>query len=207
MSLAGFHVRRATLDDIVPLTALWQTMQFPVDDLARRITEFQVALSAEERVLGAVGLQILDKQGLIHSEGFTDFSLSEELRPAIWNRFNTLATSQGLVRFWTQETAPFYRRCGMERGSPDNLAELPDAWQQHGGEWLTLKLRERLETLVSADKEFELFMALEKAKTQRTMVQGKALKTAAQILAVILCLAVIGGFIYLAQHRNLFQNH
>ena len=57
MSSSPYRVRRATLDDIRQLTTLWQSMQFPVEDLAKRVTEFQVAEDASGNVLGAVGLQ------------------------------------------------------------------------------------------------------------------------------------------------------
>jgi N-acetylglutamate synthase-like GNAT family acetyltransferase len=205
MNLAGFQVRRATLDDIGPLTAMWKTMNFPADELARRITEFQIAQSAAGELLGAIGLQTLDKQGLLHSEAFTDFALAEALRPALWERINSLAASHGLIRIWTQESAPFYRRSGLERAESEALADLPAPWHEHAGEWLTIKLREKLETLVSADKTFELFMAMERAKSQRALMRGKALKIVAQLVAVLICLLVIAGFVYLAKHRSLFQ--
>ena len=62
VSSSRYRVRRATLDDIRQLTALWQSMQFPTDDLAKRVTEFQVAEGADGAVLGAVGLQIAERQ-------------------------------------------------------------------------------------------------------------------------------------------------
>ena len=64
MNSSNYRVRRATLDDITQLTALWQTMRFPVEELGKRITEFQVAENAEGKLLGAVGLQIAERQGL-----------------------------------------------------------------------------------------------------------------------------------------------
>jgi len=43
MTVSNYRVRRATLDDIAQLTAIWKSMDFPVEELAKRITEFQVA--------------------------------------------------------------------------------------------------------------------------------------------------------------------
>ena len=54
-------------------------MGFPVADLARRVTEFQVAEDAEGRLVGAAGLQVAERQGLIHSEVFEDFALADQL--------------------------------------------------------------------------------------------------------------------------------
>ncbi len=205
MALAGFQVRRATLDDIGALTALWQTMQFPVEELSRRITEFQVICGTDGQILGAIGMQVAEKQGLIHSEAFHDFSQSETFRPALWERLHSLATNHGLTRIWTRETAPFYRRAGMETAPGERLQEIPKPWKELSGEWLTQKLREDLSSLVSADKEFEVFMALERDKTQRTLSQGQAMKTAAKVFAGIVCLLLLGALIYLVQHSNLLQ--
>src|ERR1017187_926557 len=98
VSSSNYRVRRATLDDIRQLTALWQSMQFPVEDLARRVTEFQVAEGAEGEVRGAVGLQIAERQGLVHSEAFSDFALADHLRPLLWDRLLAVATNHGLLR-------------------------------------------------------------------------------------------------------------
>src|SRR6476619_3515349 len=80
VSGSNYRVRRATLEDIGALTELWKSMRFPIEDLSRRVTEFQVAESSDGKLLGALGLQMVEKQGRIHSEGFTDFSVAEQLR-------------------------------------------------------------------------------------------------------------------------------
>src|SRR5437879_4529993 len=74
MNSSNFRVRRATLDDISHLVALWNSMKFPADILSKRVTEFQITESKEGALAGAVGLEIVQKQGRIHSEAFSDFS-------------------------------------------------------------------------------------------------------------------------------------
>ncbi len=86
MTSANYRVRRATLDDIEPLTKLWQSMHFPVDELAKRITDFQVVETSENELVGAVGVQMLERQGRVHSEAFTDFGVADHLRPQLWDR-------------------------------------------------------------------------------------------------------------------------
>src|ERR1017187_10738207 len=78
VSSSKYRVRRATLDDIGQLTALWDSMQYPTQDLARRVTEFQVAEGPDGAMLGALGLQIAERQGRVHSEAFGDFALRSE---------------------------------------------------------------------------------------------------------------------------------
>src|SRR5215470_4660319 len=98
MTLSNYRVRRATLDDIGQLMSLWQSMRLPADDLAKRITEFQVAESSDQKLVGAIGLQIMDRQGRLHSEAFTDFALADSLRPQLWERLQSVATNNGLIR-------------------------------------------------------------------------------------------------------------
>ena len=112
-------------------------MRFPAEDLARRVTEFQVAEGPEGKILGAVGLQIAERQGLIHSEAFSDFALAEQLRPLLWDRLHAVATNHGLLRLWTQEQAPFWNHCGLQRADAEALEKLPAPWRGPPGAWLT----------------------------------------------------------------------
>jgi N-acetylglutamate synthase-like GNAT family acetyltransferase len=184
VSSLNYRVRRATLDDIGQLTALWQSMQLPAEDLARRVTEFQVAESADGKLLGAVGLQIAERQGLVHSEAFNDFALAEHLRPLLWDRLHAVATNHGLLRVWTQEQAPFWNHCGLLKADAEALQKLPLLWRGPASGWLTLKLRDDLETVMSLDKEFALFMQSEKQRTDKVFQQARMLKTLVTLIAV-----------------------
>jgi len=201
MTLTHYRVRRATLDDIGQLTSLWQSMHMPADDLARRITEFQVAETSEGNLVGAVALQLLERQGRLHSEAFTDFSLADVLRPRLWERLQSVATNNGLVRLWTQEQAPFWSHCGLSKPDPESLEKLPTAWRTLQGQWLTLKLKEDIEEVLSADKEFAVFMESERQRTERAFQQAKVLKFIAMLLAIAVLLLVMAGA-FLVIRRN-----
>jgi N-acetylglutamate synthase-like GNAT family acetyltransferase len=201
MTASSFRVRRATLDDIGPLTALWGSMRLPVDELSKRITEFQVTESAEGTIIGTLGLQIVQKQGLLHSEAFHNFALADQLRPLLWERVKAIANNHGLLRFWTLETAPFWSHSGLSRPDAEALAKLPAVWQREKADWLTLKLREDLDTLLSADQQLAMFMDAEKRRTARTFQQAKMLKRVAMLIAVIL-LAIVFGGLFILIRRN-----
>ena len=201
VSSSNYRVRRATLDDIGQLTALWQSMQYPTDDLAKRVTEFQVAEGADGKVLGALGLQIAQRQGLIHNEAFTDFALAEQLRPLLWDRVHSVATNHGLVRVWTQEQAPFWTHCGLQRADAAGLEKLPASWRGPSSAWLTLKLKEDVETVMSLDKEFALFMQSEKQRTEQVFRRARLMKTMVTLLALGLLIAVVGWAVWLVM-RN-----
>ena len=183
-------MRRATLDDIRQLTAMWQSMQFPVEDLARRVTEFQVAEGADGEVLGAVGLQIAERQGLVHSEAFSDFALADHLRPLLWDRLLAVATNHGLLRIWTREQAPFWNHCGLLKADTEALERLPALWRGPSSGWLTLKLKDDVETVMSLDKEFAQFMQSERQRTVRVIQRARRLKAVMTMIAFLLLIAV-----------------
>ena len=204
MSASSYRVRRATLEDVSALTELWNTMNFPSAELAKRTTEFQIAEDSVGKLLGALGMQIAEKQGRIHSEAFGDFSLADQLRPMLWERIQSVANNHGLLRLWTDEKAPFWSHCGLAKADAEALQKLPALWRVHGADWLTLKLRDDVAAVMSADKEFAMFMAAEKEKTERTMQQAKLLKLVATLVSLGLVLLVfIGAFILLKKNPRL----
>jgi hypothetical protein len=192
VSSSNYRVRRATLDDIGQLTVLWQSMYYPTEELARRVTEFQVAEGPDGQVLGALGLQIAERQGRVHSEAFSDFALSEHLRPLLWDRVQAVATNHGLLRVWTQEQAPFWNHCGLLKADAEALEKLPAMWRGPSSAWLTLKLKDDMETVISLDKEFAVFMQSEKQRTEQVFRRAKALKTFATVVAFVLLILVVG---------------
>lgn len=197
MNSSNYRVRRATLDDINELSALWKSMNFPAEDLSKRITEFQVAESSKGKLIGALGLQIAERQGRVHSEAFSDFALAEQLRALFWDRIHSIATNHGLLRLWTQEQAPFWNHCGLARADAETLEKLPAPWRTRSPVWLTLKLKEDIEIAVSLDKEFALFMESEKQQTQKTFQHARILKVVATLIAVAVLLLILGAAFFM----------
>lgn len=200
MNPGNHRVRRATLDDLVPLRVLWQALNLPVADLEKRLTEFQVVEAPEGKVAGALGLQMLEGQGLIHGEVFADFAIADQLRSLLWERIQSVASNHGLFRLWTCERAPFWSHCGLLPATAEVMAKLPAPWHGREAHWLTLKLREETSATLSVEREFALFMDAEKERTQAALAQARLLKTIATVLAVLLFVAVVvGGIYYLRQ--------
>ncbi len=199
MNSSDYHVRRATLDDIGQLTALWNAMNFPAMELAKRPTEFQVTEGADGKLVGLVGLQIAERQGRIHSEAFKDFALADQLRPLLWERIHAVATNHGLLRLWTQEQAPFWNHCGLVKADAEALEKLPAIWRGPASDWLTLKLREDIAAVISLDKEFALFKESEKQRTQRAFQQARILKMIATFIALALLVLVAAGAFYVVR--------
>src|SRR5205814_8131963 len=123
--------------------------------------------------------------------------LADTLRPLLWERLQSVAMNHGLLRLWTQEHAPFWKHCSLTKADDEALQKLPAAWKAHGTSWLTLKLREDVDTIVSADREFAVFMEAERQRSQRTMQHAKILKFIAALVAFGVIAIALGGAFYL----------
>lgn len=197
MKNAAHRARRATIEDLPALTALWQTMRFPAGELERQLTEFQVVADENGAVVGAIGFQVAGKNGLIHSEAYTDFGLADSLRPLLWERLKMVAANHGTVRAWTRETAPFWPQIGLAKPDEESLTKLPLVWKDQPGELLVLKLREDVEEVLSADKEFEMFKQSERARSESALGTAKTMQKVATALALLLGAAVVIALIYM----------
>src|ERR1700733_13393139 len=103
MNSAPLRVRRATVDDFDALKIIWASMRLSADELEKRLTEFQVVENSEGKILGAIGIQISKQHALLHSEGYSDFSVADSARNLFWERIQVLASNHGIFRLWTRE--------------------------------------------------------------------------------------------------------
>ncbi|HHY84036.1 MAG TPA: hypothetical protein GYA07_00670 [Verrucomicrobia bacterium] len=200
MNSAPYRVRRAVLDDLAALRPMWQSLNLPVADLEKRLTEFQVAVDADGKVVGGIGFRMLNRQADIHSESFSDFALADTVRPLLWERVQTLSANHGMVRLWTREQAPFWKHQGLHPADADELRRLPPEWAGAGSGWLTLRLKDE-DAIISLEKEFAMFMAAEKERTARAFRQARLIKYIATALAIVFALFVAAALFYLMR-RN-----
>src|SRR5271156_746343 len=139
MSSPKLRVRRATLDDLNAIKALWLSMRLPADELEKRLTEFQIAETGAGQLIGAIGIQIIRQHTLLHSEGYADFGFADAARRLFWEKVQTLAANHGVFRLWPQERSPFWKSFGFQPPNAEILARLPAEWKnEFDGGWLTL---------------------------------------------------------------------
>jgi hypothetical protein len=127
------------------------------------------------------------------------------MRLQLWQRMQALATNLGLARLWTQETAPFWRQNGFVLADADALKRLPEKWASNPAEWLTFQLRDEAALERSLDHEFSRFKEEEKARIEKAIRRGRALKFIATLLAVLLALFVLIISAYMIRNRSLLQ--
>jgi len=195
MSTSEFRVRRATVDDLAALKALWEVMRIPDLGLEKRLTEFQLAEDVTGKPVGAIGFQISQRHGLIHSEAFSDFGSADQIRSQFWSRIQSLAMNHGVVRLWTRENAPFWTHNGLQAVDPEHLTRLPESWDRTAPGWLTLRLKDE-DVMASVDQEFELFVSAEKQRSAVALSQAKRLKTIITILGLLIALGLGTAALY-----------
>lgn len=190
MTTASPQVRRATIEDLPHLVLLWQREQFDVPDLEKRFKEFQVVDDVTGGLAGAMGLQVLGREGCLHSEAFAKHEQADALRQMFFDRAHLIARNHGLFRLWTQFSAPFWNQCGLRFAGADELTKLPAGFGGDARPWRFEQLREEVSGAPSIEKEFAMFREMERERTERVLRQAKTLK----VVAVVIVLAVVGVF-------------
>jgi N-acetylglutamate synthase-like GNAT family acetyltransferase len=204
MSLLPLRIRRATTDDFRGLQALWQSMQFPSAELEKRLTDFQVVEAADGQLAGAIGLLITDRHALLHSEGYTDFSVADAARELFWERIQTIAAHHGVLRLWTQEKSPFWVRWGFQPATPEILEHLPATWKGSEDPWLTFQLKDEA-AMAAAEKELAIFRESEKKRMVETLDQARTMTTTVTVIAFIMAAILIGFAFFFLMRRFLPQ--
>jgi N-acetylglutamate synthase-like GNAT family acetyltransferase len=194
------HIRRATVDDLPALKALWLAAQLPADKLKDHLTEFQI-VEADGRFAGALGVQIVRQHARLHSEDYSDFAVADAARELFWERIQKLAANHGVFRIWMIEDSPFWTRWGFQPASAETLARLPDEWKNLEGKWLTLELKNEDAINAALQNQFAGFMTAEKKSAAHLAERARQLKlfiTIAGFGIFFVCLVVAG---WLLLHR------
>ncbi len=181
------RTRRATLDDLDALKSLWASMRLPVDEMEKRLTEFQIAEDATGRFAGALGLQIVRQHALLHSEEYPNFADADAARELFWERIQKLAATHGIFRLWTQERSRYWSRLGFLPADAETLARLPDEWkkfgdqlgasERSGGGWFTLELKNEAAINAALENKLAGFMADEKKSVEEVSARVKQVTT------------------------------
>jgi N-acetylglutamate synthase-like GNAT family acetyltransferase len=203
VNIDAYQVRRAITDDLAQLNHLWSAAQFPVAELEKRFTEFQVAATAAGEVVAAVGLQVAGTDGRIHSEWFVDFALSEALRTPLWERLQAVALNYGLFRLWTEESAPFWKKAaGFSSATGELMSRLPADFGVARAGWLVLRLKDEGADPNLLDAQFALFRDAERARLEKLLQRAHAVKMVGTGIAVILFLLALGTLVWFVHHRQ-----
>lgn len=202
---ANLQVRRATIEDIPQIVALWQQENVPGVELEKRFKEFQVVQGSQGELLGAIGLQISGNQGRLHSEAFLHPEQADGLRQKLWDRISLVGQNFGLVRVWIESQAPFWHHTvGFAPANAEALAKFPAEFGTASDGWWVLQLREEgAAAAISIDKEFAMFREAERERTEKLFRQARVLKLLAAVIAVaVFGLVAVWAFLFFKNYRG-----
>jgi N-acetylglutamate synthase-like GNAT family acetyltransferase len=207
MNPGQLQIRRATVDDLPALKALWLAAQLPADELEGRLTEFQIVESGGQ-FAGALGVQVLRQHARLHSEDYVDFAVADAARELFWDRIQKLAAHLGVFRLWTQETSPFWRHWGFQPPNEEILARLPGEWNHLAGRWLTLELKNEDAVNQALENQFAGFMEAEKKQTARVAERARLLRVIIMVVFIAIFLICMVVLVFVVRHNahQLYQS-
>ena len=204
-AFSSMRVRRANVDDLPILKRLWEEMRLNPDTLESRLTEFQVVENLESEVLGTIGILIQNQHALLHSEGYSDFSVADPARDLFWDRIQTLASNHGVFRLWTREQSPFWKKFGFHPANPEVLARLPASWQdEEPGIWLTHELKDETQINAALARHSDQLQAQEAIQLESISKKVRSLNLFITIAGFTIGVVGIAWAVYLMIHRNPF---
>jgi N-acetylglutamate synthase-like GNAT family acetyltransferase len=204
MPIPKYQIRRATLDDVPQLRKLWAEYQFSVHDLERRFTEFKLAVSDSGELYGGLGMQISGPHANLHSEAFNRPELEAELRQALWEKIQVVALNRGVLRFWTQESAPFWKHyAGFKEAETAERSLLPVGIGDPHDNWLTLVVREETQPAPIIEQQLAWFKAHQQENLNRLQYRAKVVRGTVTLMAFLLFLAVLVAGLYMARKQPL----
>ncbi|MBI5802916.1 MAG: hypothetical protein HZA92_19620 [Verrucomicrobia bacterium] len=197
MTAPQFQARRATLDDLPALRPLWEAERLDAAALEKRLTEFQVVCGEDGRLLGAVGLLRHQQHGLLHSEVFADFALTDTLRPLLWERLRTVGRNYTLARMWTRESSQFWRGIGFDPPDEEQLAKFPGAFgEADASRLLSLKVRDDPFADMTPEQEEVMLKQHLRADTEKMLQQARSMRMVLYgVLGIFAIILAIGATI------------
>lgn len=205
MASSTFRPRRAIVDDLPQLVALWELEQLPTENLEKRFTEFQVVTDGSSRVLAAVGLQVQGSHGVLHSEALAQAELGDELRELLWTRIQMVARNHNLDRIWTQLNYPFWRSLGFRPATAEELESLPESLVAGAeGAWNLLFLRDPSASSDVIEKQFAMLRTVNAQETEKLQRRVATIKKLALALTVVVTLLVLAWVVVLLRYGPQF---
>ena len=194
-----YVARRATVEDLPQLVALWRLEQLPADALEKRFTEFQVVSDETGQVLAAIGIQIVGTQGLLHGEAIAKPESADDLRERLWNRFQAIIQNHALERLWTQMNVPFWRQKGFEHAMTDQVASRPAQFFGGEREWLTKTLR-AADANAAVERELAQLKAMQHEESARMQQRVQWAKRIALGVTVVVFLLVVAWAVVMLKY-------
>jgi N-acetylglutamate synthase-like GNAT family acetyltransferase len=199
MTEPRYVARRATVEDLPQLVALWKLEQLPAATLEKRFTEFQLVSDDTDQVIGAIGLQIAGTQGWLHSESIAKPELSDTLRELLWHRLQIIIQNHALERIWTQMNAAFWRDRGFGRATEEQLKQRPGAFPDSDLDWHVATLR-AANANAALEREFAQIKNLQAQEQEKIQERIRWAKRIALGVTIVVFLLVVAWAVALLKY-------
>lgn len=193
-------VRKARIDDLPTLRALWRQTLLPVDQLEKTFTEFFVLCRADGVILAALGVRQFGWHALLHSEAYLSPAKEDLYRHWLWTHLQEVARRHGIIRFWISEArqSPWVQ-FGFVQASDDELARLPEQFANCSrASWYTYALVDDHTLEQAAQINIQALRAELDRERDRWQKWGTLWKATA--LAISLAILIIALWLFLQTH-------
>ena len=194
------RARRATVDALPGLHALWQRVGLPWDQLERFVTEFILVPNDDGLPLAAIGLQADGDQGLVHSEAILPGQDESLLRAALWQRLQIIARNQGIARLWTLEDAGFWTSTFQPAPTSD-AASLKASFADPTASWWIYVLRDPARAQRLLDERMALWEAHRQSDASQFSETISRIRQGAFLIAGFVIVMMMGMVVYLVVRR------
>ena len=207
MEPPALSARRATVEDLPALQALWQQAGLPWLELERYVTEFQVVPAEVDGILlGAVGLLVEGNDALLHTEAVAGAEQADELRATLWRRVQIVARNQGVHRLWTQEDADYWQASGFGQASPAVVAGATATFVDKSAAWRVCELIDPDKAKHMVDEQMAIWQAARAQEAEALQDKIRAFRTVAFGLALVVTVGALGMLLFIGmRHPEIFR--
>jgi N-acetylglutamate synthase-like GNAT family acetyltransferase len=203
MEEGPYQARRATVEDLPELEALWTEAGLPAAQLGPFLAEFQAAQQSDGRIAGVVGLLLEQDSALLHSEALASWADEDAAREVLWRRVKILARNHGVRAVWTREDAPYWATCGFE---PATGAERPAFARDEPEGWRAVVIGDPQQAQAVVNEQMAIWQATRIQEAERLQSSVKLLRNLAAVLVGLVICGFLGGVIYVfALHPELLR--
>ena len=205
MELPALSARRATVEDLPALQALWQIGGLPAEELEKFLTEFQVVPGEGEGVLlGAIGLMVEGDDALLHSEALAPGDggdEGDEIRAALWRRLQIIARNQGIHRLWTQEDADYWRTGGFGAAPAETVSAATAAFVDKTATWLVCDLIDPAKAKQLVTEQMAIWHATRTQEADELQGKIRAFRNASLLIVAVVVVLMIGIVVFVLRQR------
>lgn len=207
MESPALSARRATIEDLPALQALWQRAGLPWQELEAYVAEFLVVTRDDgAELLAALGLLVEHNDALLHPEALAETEDADELRAALWRRVQILARNQGIQRLWTQEDADYWRTVGFALPAPPTVAGTTATFVDKSAAWLLCEMIDPDKAKQIVSEQMAIWQAARAQEAAELQAKIRRFRNFAMLLASLVTISTLAIFLYvILRHPEIMQ--